>query len=177
MSGWPPRFRLPLSISIIVTTASPSTMKLNGRGARIMSDGINLMWSCSHIFSCWARIFVLCKWGKFPPRKRRKINNFFVWIIKKATTKRVRNGRSLKNTIVDKNKKNKLKDLSTRIFQVIKVDKKDVKIEKSEEKVQGVKMIDIKNSSTDYLQRTSGTFNNISMLFAGNFLCNSGFFK
>lgn len=31
------------------------------------------------------------------------------------------------------------------------------------------KMIDIKNSSTDYLQRTSGTFNNISMLFAGNF--------
>lgn len=29
-------------------------------------------------------------------------------------------------------------------------------------------MIDIKNSSTDYLQRTSGTFNNISMLFAGN---------
>lgn len=89
----------------------------------------------------------------------------------------MRNGRSLKNTIVDKNKKNKLKDLSARIFQVIKVDKKDVKIEKSEEKVQGVKMIDIKNSSTDYLQRTSGTFNNISMLFAGNFLCNSSFFK
>lgn len=30
-------------------------------------------------------------------------------------------------------------------------------------------MIDIKNSSTDYLQRTTGTFNNISMLFAGKF--------
>lgn len=30
-------------------------------------------------------------------------------------------------------------------------------------------MIDIKNSSTDYLQRTSGTFNNISMLFAGKY--------
>ena len=42
------------------------------------------------------------------------------------------------------------------------------KIEKEKEKT--VKMIDIKNSSTDYLQRTSGTFNNISMLFAGNFL-------
>lgn len=37
-------------------------------------------------------------------------------------------------------------------------------------------MIDIKNSSTDYLQRSSGTFNNISMLFAGNFPIFCGLF-
>lgn len=41
--------------------------------------------------------------------------------------------------------------------------------EESGRKIDGIKMIDIKNSSTDYLQRTSGTFNNISMLFAGKF--------
>lgn len=61
--------------------------------------------------------------------------------------------------------KKELEDLPPPEFQVNKVDTKYVKIEKIEEKC--VKMIDIKNSSTDYLQRTSGTFNNISMLFAG----------
>jgi hypothetical protein len=47
------------------------------------------------------------------------------------------------------------------------IEEKERKIEKEKEKT--VTMIDIKNSSTDYLQRTSGTFNNISMLFAGKF--------
>lgn len=49
----------------------------------------------------------------------------------------------------------------------------DLAIELCELKDKVVKernMIDIKNSSTDYLQRTSGTFNNISMLFAGKFI-------
>lgn len=39
---------------------------------------------------------------------------------------------------------------------------------KKEKPIESTTMIDMKNASTDYLQRTSGTFNNISMLFAGN---------
>lgn len=40
---------------------------------------------------------------------------------------------------------------------------------KKEKPIESTSMIDMKNASTDYLQRTSGTFNNISMLFAGKF--------
>lgn len=42
------------------------------------------------------------------------------------------------------------------------------------EKVESGAMIDIKPTAADYLQRSSSTtINNITMLFAGNFLCNS----
>lgn len=36
---------------------------------------------------------------------------------------------------------------------------------KAHQKSKKIKMIDIKNSSTDYLQRSTGTLNNISMIF------------